>query len=440
MKQKVIDFFDTEFVDYSSYSTIRMISSAIDGLKNSHRKIIHTVLDKNIKTKSKVSRLASTVSEYTEYLNGDISGVIAGMGQFHTGTNNVPLLAAEGNYGNRFSNSPSAARYIYTHGTEFLFNVFKKEDGPILIEQIFEGHKIEPRFFLPSLPLLLINGSNGIASGFKQTIFGRDIKKVKKFLINRLKNNSKTKFNLKPYFEGFRGEVTKGEGNRWLFSGVIKRVSSTTIEITEIPPGMELARYIKILDDLKDKGKIINFKDNSDKNIFNFTVKFLKKDLLNKSDEDILNTLKLVKTETEIYNGIDEDLRVRTFKSTNDIMDYYIKIKLKYLKILKENLLDLYETELEKFKSKYLFIKAIVDGKLIINNRKNDLIIEDLEKINGIIKQNDSYNYLLNMPISSLTKEQMQKLNISIKNKKNQISELKNKSLNQIWLDDLENI
>jgi len=119
----VSDFYKNEFVDYASYSTIRMIASAIDGMKNVHRKIVSTVLDKNIKTKLKVSQLASKMAEYREYLHGDSAGAIVTMGQNYVGSNNLPLLAAEGNFGKRFTNAAAASRYIYTHGLPILFQV-----------------------------------------------------------------------------------------------------------------------------------------------------------------------------------------------------------------------------------------------------------------------------------------------------------------------------
>jgi len=435
----VSEFFKSEFVDYASYSTIRMMASAIDGMKNANRKIVYTIFDKNIKKPVKVSRLASTVSEYTEYLHGDISGVISGMGQYFAGSNNSPLLAAEGSFGNRFSNAPSAARYIYTNGTDFLFSVLNKEDDKILIEQLFEGEKIEPRFYLPTLPLIFINGANGIASGFKQTILGRNSKDIIKYLKAKL-NGKNIKFTAKPYYNGFNGKVEKSENNQWKIYGNFVRKSATVVEITELPIGIELSKYNKILDDLKDKNKITSYKDLSDKGQFKFEVKF-KKEVLKKYDDlQILERLKLVKTETEIYNAIDEDLRVRTFKTPDDLINYYYNIKIKYLEKRKSYLLDLYKNQIEHDLSKYTFIKMIVEDKLKINKRKTEAIIKDLDKVEKIIKHNNSYNYLLSMQISSLTKEQMDKLKKQINDKLNKIKELKTKTAEEIWLEDLNKL
>jgi DNA topoisomerase-2 len=438
-KLQVTDFFNDEFVDFASYSTIRMIGSAIDGMKNVHRKIFYTVLDKNIKTDKKLTQLNSIVAEYSEYLHGDMTMAIANLAQNFAGSNNLPMLAAEGNFGNRFTNEPSAGRYIYTYGLPVLFNMIDKRDDKILIEQFFEGSKIEPRFYLPSLPMLLVNGSNGIASGFKQSILPRDPKEIMKYLKGRLSGKiSKKRFNVAPYFEGFNGTVEQGEEpHQWNICGTFKKINTATIEVTEIPVGIELAKYIKMLHDLKDKGKIVNFKDNSNKNVFNFTIKYNRTALAKLSDEQIMQQLKLIKKESELYNAVDENMNVRTFKDVHEIIDYYIDVKMRYMAKRKQSLIDNINQAIPEDVSRYTFIKMIVTDKLVINKRSTEVIIKDLDKADKIIKINDSYNYLLNMSIQSLTKEKMKALEEIIKEKKIQLKLIKDTSESNMWASDL---
>ena len=438
----VKDFYINEFVDYASYSTIRMIGSVIDGMKNSHRKIICTVLDKKIKNDIKVSQLNSLVATYTEYLHGDCSGVISGMAQFYAGSNNLPLLAAEGNFGNRFKNAPSAPRYIFTYGKSILFDLINKEDDNIIEFQYFEGNRIEPKYYLPSLPLLIINGSSGISSGFKQSILPRDPKTVKKYLEKRLQTKgTKPTSQFKPSFNGFNGSVIKGDKtNQWKIVGTIKRVNTTTVDITEIPVGVELSKYISILDTLKDNDFIKSYKDLSDKNTFKFTLKFQRNVLSNLTDEELLDKLKLVKIETEIYTTLDENGKIKIFKTVQDMFDYYYDFKLLKLKERKQYLIGKYKKDIEIDNSKYIFIKSIIDGKLVINKRPIADIEKDLNTIKGIIKIDDNYNYLLNMGIGNLTKDNMDKLNKRIKDKKQQLKDLKQKSVEDLWLDELSKL
>ena len=178
-KIKITDFFQNDYVDQASYDNLRKVASLVDGQKNAARKILYTILEKNIKDEIKVSQLGSKVAEFAEYLHGSMDGVTINLAQNFPGTNNIPLLAREGNFGTRFSQSASAPRYIFTHGTKEFFELFKKEDNQVLIKQYFEGQQIEPMFYVPNLPILLINGSEGVSSGFAQKILPRNPKKNK---------------------------------------------------------------------------------------------------------------------------------------------------------------------------------------------------------------------------------------------------------------------
>jgi DNA topoisomerase-2 len=434
---KVSDFYKNELVDYASYSTFRMIASGIDGLKNSGRKIISTILDNNIKNDIKVSQLASKIAEQKEYLHGEVSleGAIVTLAQNFVSTNNVPLLQAEGNFGTRFEPTASASRYIYTYGSKDLFEIFSKDDDAVLIHQNFEGHDIEPRFYVPNLPMILVNGSTGIASGFAQIILPRNPEQIKKYLRYTLSKNDRKGFNGVPYFKGFKGNVKKGEGNQWIIEGVAEKISSTEVKITEVPVGYTLKSYIKVLDKLEDEGKIISYRDLCEDDDFNFIVKMTRASL--SKVKDLLEFFKLQKRITENYTVLDENNRVRVFKNTADIMRYYIDVKKRYLQRRKDHLISVYRDDIYTLVSKYVFIQKIVNDELIISKRSIQDIEKDLDGIDKIIKKNDSYDYLLGMNIRSLTKEKMEELMKEIKNTKNKLDNIKSKSIEEMWLDEL---
>ena len=433
-------FLQSDYSDFASYSTIRMIASAIDGQKNASRKVIKTVLDKNIKNELKVSQLASRVAEYTEYLHGDASlqGVIVTMAQNYAGANNIPLLDREGNFGNRFINEASAPRYIYTNGSKELFKFFKKIDDNVLVKQYFEGVEIEPRFYLPSLPFILINGAYGIASGFAQKILPRNPKEIEKYIKGYLKGTRK-KFNGIPYFEGFNGEIQQGgSSEKWLIKGKIKKLSATRIEITEVPIGYTLKGYLKVLDELEENEIISSYKDMSNDDSFHFIVNFKRGSLDGMTDDEILDKLKLIKKITENYTVLDENNRIKVFGNVSEIMDYYIEVKLKYLSKRKEYLMSSMGKEIREDISRYLFIKGIVEGSIIINNRPKKEIIRDIEKNPKIVKVDGSYDYLLNMRISTLTKEKMEELKRKILEKKEKLDIIKESPIEKLWENDLK--
>ena len=435
----VSEFYNSDYVDYACYSTLRALASSIDGQKNSGRKILKTVLDKKIINEIKVSQLASKMAEYTEYLHGDASGPIVTMAQNYVGTNNISLLHPEGNFGTRFKNEASAPRYIYTYGTDELFKMFNGNDKEILVKQYFEGDEIEPKFYLPSLPVLLINGAQGPATGFAQKILPRSEVAIEKFLIKALKSGKRSTFNLDPHYNGFLGEVRQGEEkHKWEILGVINRKSASKVDITELPIGYELKKYIKILDDLEDKGVITGYIDKSDDNKFNFELQFKIADLKKLTDEQLLTKLKLVNKQAENYTAIDENNKVKVFKNSDEIFWYYYDVKMNYLQKRKDFIINKITNDIYLDVSKYIFIKAIVDEKLIINKRKKSVIEKDLEKIDKIIKKDDSYNYLLSMPIYSLTKEKLDALTKEIKDKKAKLVAIKKQTLESIWMDDLK--
>ena len=433
------NFFNSDFVDYASYDNLRKIGSCIDGLKNASRKVIFTVLEKNIKEPIKVSQLANKVAEYAEYLHGSLDGVVVNLGQDFAGTNNVPLLQKKGNFGTRFAQEASAPRYIFTYGSKNLFTLFKKEDLKILKEQMFEGERIEPVFYVPTLPLILVNGSEGVSSGFAQKILPRNPKNIIKYLTNKIQGKRNNKDLLKPFFNDFKGTVEQGETSfQWLIKGKIERTNKNQITISEIPVGYDLKTYIKVLKTLEDNKVILDWDDLSDKE-FKFIVKINPKDLDKLSEDEILDKLKLVKKVTENLTCLNANNQIQEFQSAEEILDYYFKVKMEYLGKRKDYLVQELKTDLDILNAKITFIKAILDKSLVIEKQPKDKIVKNLEKI-ITVKVQDSYDYLLNMPLYSLTLEKIKALTETLKNSKLKLKETQEKTLENFWLEDLEEI
>lgn len=438
-KLTLTEFFKTDYVDYSSYSNLRMISSVVDGQKNGARKVLHTIIEQNIKAPQKVSQLSSRAAEFTEYLHGSLDGVIVSLAQNYPGANNVPLLVREGNFGTRFDNEASATRYIFTHGSDEFFQLFNKDDTPVLKHQTFEGAKIEPVFFVPTLPVLLLNGSSGVSSGFAQQILPRNPKDIQKYLNVELTKGRKPK--LIPWFNGFNGTVTQGVNSKqWEIRGTIERLSVNRLRITEIPVGTGLMDYIKVLDKLEDDKIIQSYKDLSEDNKFLFEVKMASKDLASLDEDQLLTTFKLIKRVSENFTCISEDNKIIVFETAEEVIEHYIKVKMEYLGLRKEHKLSELKDDISIEESRFAFINAIVQDELIINKRKKSDIEADLVNIRGVIKQNDSYDYLLNMSIHSLTSERLQRLSKIIKDKTNEYEVLLKTDISDIWIKEIETL
>ena len=231
-KVKLEDFFSNEYIDFSVYDNVRKLASYIDGQKNASRKILHTVLQQKIDKFLKVSNLGPRVQDYAQYLHGSLEQTVVNMTANYVGSgNNVPLLEGDGNFGSAFINEAAATRYIFARSNPILNKLFVSDDFVNLEHQDFEGAKIEPRFYVPTLPLLLINGSEGVSIGFAQKILPRNPAEIARWVQQAALKQPKTA-DLTPYWEGMKCTVEQGETPvQWLIKGNFVRNTGTKITI-----------------------------------------------------------------------------------------------------------------------------------------------------------------------------------------------------------------
>lgn len=439
---EVSNFLNTEFVQYSIYNTARSICNYIDGCKISHRKVVNTFDVNNITSRLKVSQATSKVAEQTQYIHGEVSlaGVIAGLAQDYTGSNNLNLLDPDGNFGTRFIPEPSAARYIYTKKSKFFDKVFIKEDSPLLTQQYFEGEQIEPKFYLPILPLSLVNGSEGIGSGFAQKILPRDPNQIIKELISLLSVKDYKINPVLPYFKGFAGKIIKNvEDNSYTISGICNVINTTTVEITELPIGRTLQEYLKVLNDLVEKKVIKDYVDKSDNDVFYFKLD-VTRDFTKQPIEKIYEILKLNRRVTENLTCLDENNLIVEFNSAEELLEKFVIFRLDYYQKRKQYLLKKLKDQLILARSKMFFITNVLSGKISINNASKDAIISQIQVIPGIIKIEDSYEYLLKMPIYSLTQEKIAELKDQIDEIDKKMTEVAKTSKETMWIHDLKDL
>lgn len=438
---KISDFFSNGYVNYASYDNIRKIASIIDGFKNSGRKIAYTLLEKNIKKEVKVSQLASLIEAETDYLHGSIAGVLVNMGKDYAGTNNLPLVQKSGNFGTRFVKDASADRYIYASGSENLFKYFNKLDNENLIHQTFEGIPIEPKFLIPTLPLLLINGSEGaISSGFAQEILPRNPQDIKKMVLNKLDGRHR-RVNLTPFYNGFNGVIEQGENpKQWIIKGIINLLSPSRVEISEVPTGNTLKGYLKVLDKLEDDRFISSYIDKSEDDNFLFIIKIPSKTLKTFSHDELLKKLKLIKTVTENYTCINAENKIEIFENVESMIDCFLETKQIFMEKRKNSMMVRYTHDMNIANSKYEFIKMVTSDELIINKRKKIDIINEIIKLNKFYLVDNKFDYLLNMNITSLTIEKMKELKEQANLAKIKLNELTNKTANVLLIDDINNI
>ena len=408
----VTSFFDKEYLDYARYVVEnRAIPSCIDGLKPTQRKVVY-IANKIWKTGNekpmKLFQLAGRVASEAFYHHGNTSLESSMVGMAQKFKNSLPLLEGVGQFGSLRSPAAGAPRYISAK----LHPNFRLlyQDFDLLENKIEEGEKIEPAFFLPIVPTVILNGTSGIAVGFATNILNRNPKDVVDACISTL-NNKKMKV-LAPWIQEFKGTFTRDLENpkTWKIKGQYQIINTTTVKITAIPPNYTYERYEEILNLLQEKGIITSYDDNSSETI-EYILKF-RRSVLNSlvsSEGKLERTLRLNTQETENLTTLDENGKLKIFDKAEDIVKHFVGVRLGWYQTRKDYLIDKTEKQLSLVTNKARFIKDIIDGKLKINNVPKEKIVTYL-KTNAYDTVHGSYDYLLSMAIHSLTKERYEKL------------------------------
>lgn len=432
MSIDISQFLNYEFADSALYMSYRAIPSYIDGLKNSHRKIVYTIKKKNLKNELKVYQLASMVASESNYIHGDSSlqGAIVTLAQDYTGANNFPFIKGEGNFGTRFLNEASAARYIAAHPQEYFNSLFRKEDDINLITQNFEGDEIEPRFYVPTLPLLLINGCTGIGVGFSTKILPRSKANIEKAIKAVLEGKRTTKAMFKPYWNGFKGDVVELAPNKWDIRGKLT-VNGKKALIEELPIPYSLPDYIATLKKLKEKDIICKYTDLSENDNFKFEV--LLTDEESKKDYDTIFTdLKLSNIITESFVCIDENNAIREFNSAIEVFQAYMKIRLDFLQKRLQSEIDRLQREADTLKEISSFITEVINNTINLKDKR--AVVEK----NIVDKGYTIVDRLLAMPLYSITNEKALEAKKKYREKLSELQAMKKETPTTLCLKDLE--
>jgi DNA topoisomerase II len=432
------DFFKNEYIDFSVYDNVRKLSSYIDGQKNASRKIVHTVLQQNIDKFTKVSNLGPKVQDYAQYLHGSLEGTIVNMTANYVGSgNNVPLLEGDGNFGSAFINDAAATRYIFARMNPILKQLYNKDDFVNLEHQNFEGAKIEPRYYVPVLPMLAINGSEGVSIGYAQKILPRKAKEIMKWVKQRATGERITA-DLTPHWEGMKCTVNKGESSvQWEITGSFVRTTKHRITINALPVGYALKQYQDVLEKLVEDKVIKDFDDLSDNDVFEFEIQ-VDRAFGDRTDEWILNKLKLIKKVSENFTCIDENNKIVIFNSLSELLEAWYTKRIEFNDLRKQHLLASMQEEMDYTNARARFIQGVVDEAIELRNTKEADVIAQAEAYDAILQ--GRVKGFLGLPMRSLTTEEIAKLNAKAKELKNQIAAYKKHTFEEILVKDLDTI
>lgn len=438
-------FINRELVQFSIYDNIRSIPNVIDGMKPSQRKILYTCLLDNIfENKSiKVAQLSGIVSQKSNYHHGEVSiqSTIVKMAQEFVGTGNMQLLYPSGNFGSRMSNGEDAAsaRYIFTYLRDVVKILFNNIDNKLLDYIDEEGTRIEPNYYVPIVPMILLNGSTGIGTGWSTNIPCFKLEDIVHNLKALIRDPDSELMDMIPYYKHFKGTIVKESMNSWRSIGVINIVKKNVVEITEIPVGDCKEEYKKFLNKLMDDDGIvenITINDNNKKFTSNDICYLVKLREVVTSD-DIPRLIKLFKLEKTISGSnmvaFDENMVIQKYYSVEEILWTFYEVRLKFYDKRYKYITDMLTEKLRGINEKIRFVTMIVNNEIVVFKKSKKEIKEILES-----HEFEEHEMLLNMSIYKFTKEEIEKLKKESEEVGNEIKIHNNKTSKDLWLEDLD--
>lgn len=468
------DFINKELILFSMADNQRSIPSVVDGLKPGQRKVLYTCFRRNLKKDMKVVELAGLVSGMTAYQHGDTSlqQTIVGLAQTFVGSNNINCLEPSGNFGSRLQGGGdcASARYIYTRLSPFARRVFHTADEPLLTYNMDDGQKIEPETYMPVVPMILINGADGIGTGWSSSIPNYNPEDVVSNIKRLMKGEPVVP--MQPWFRGFTGEVVALGGDRYKFSGIIKETGDKEVEITELPIRTWTQDFKDKLEEIIKAEKVPSFiKDYRDYNTHSkvhFVIQLDEKNMKSALSDGLEEKFKLSKTiATTNLVAFDPEGRITKYSTVDDILKEFYTVRLKYYERRKQHQLSELQKELEKLSNQARFIQMIIDGSLVISKKKKSVLVNELKEkgfkpIAKVVEAaklgedepvveegeeadnretevlSSSYDYLLGMPMWSLTQERVERLRRQIGDREMEVDALIKLSKEDIWNRDLD--
>jgi DNA topoisomerase II len=431
------NFVNKDLIHFSNYNLERSIPNVMDGLKTSQRKILFSALKRNLKSEIRVAQFAGYVSEHSGYHHGEASlnDAIIGMAQDYVGSNNLAWLVPQGQFGTRLQGGNDAAspRYIHTYLQPYISSLVPTDDLECLKYRDDDGLPVEPEWYAPILPMLLVNGARGIGTGYSTYIPQCNPANLLLGLQRWLKKEVKLEdINLDPWYRGFAGTIEK-TGSDFTVKGNWT-ISKDTMTITELPVETWTSDYKEWLDKQLTEGIIKDYSDTSTDTHVSITVKLTGTPEHTKLIEKSLTS----KIKLTNMHAFDSECVINKYETLHEILDEFSVIRL-----------DLYKKRraycLKQMKAKLPFHENVVK---FIEQQSLDTPLPDLRRKTReecdtllekyFVKISDSYDYLMDLPIKSITTTNARKHQADLESLRGKIAELEKKTPEQLWLDDLE--
>ncbi|XQJ28471.1 DNA topoisomerase ii [Leishmania guyanensis] len=377
------DFVDKELILFSIADCERSIPSAIDGFKPGQRKILFSCFKRNLVNSIKVVQLAGYVSEHSAYHHGEQSLVqtIVGMAQDFVGSNNVPLLRKDGQFGTRLHGGKdhAAGRYIFTRLMHVARAIFHPADDFVVEYKDDDGLSVEPFYYIPVIPMVLVNGTTGIGTGFSTSIPNYNPLEVIRNLERLMRGEEVHK--MQPWYFGFTGTMEEKEPGKFISHGRYEVRPDGVVCITELPIGVWTQTYKKFLEDMREKELVVQYREHTTDVTVDFEV-FLHPQVLEQwVAQDVVEERLQLKEYVHATNIIafNKEGQITKYWDAESVLKDFYLVRLDYYAKRKDYLLGELRRLTSKLENMVRFVREVVEGTLVVTKRKKKELLEDLQ-------------------------------------------------------------
>ena len=484
------EFINNELIHFSIYDCERSIPNLVDGNKTSQRKVLYTAFKRRLTSEIKVAQFSGSVSELSRYHHGEASlnQTIVNMAQNFVGSNNINLLQPNGQFGTRLMGGEDSAseRYIYTLLNPLTRLIFPESDDNVLTYLEDDGTPVEPMFYAPIIPMILVNGSKGIGTGFSTDIMCYNPVTLIEYIRSALTGKNTNEIDIHPYYQGFKGEISHLTDSKYLIKGKYEILNDKQVRVTELPIGMWTQDFKDLLEELlqteatpsasakaktkakktsldankgKEKAKVkapVKPKSNSPIKEYNdmstdvtidFTITFAAgqiSKLVAESGEHGCNglekMLKLYTTKTNTnMHMFDENEKLIKYSNVKEVIDHFMKVRLDLYVKRKAYQVEALAKVALILSNKARFITEILDETIDLRKKKTAVVSQILkDKKYDIIDEDEDFKYLVRLPMDSVTEENVKKILNERDSKQAELENLKGTTTTQLWLNELD--
>jgi len=477
-------FIHDEMIHFSKYDCDRSIPNGMDGLKISLRKILFSAFKKNLKTEIKVAQFSGYVSEHSGYHHGEASlnAAIVGMAQNFVGSNNINLFEPNGQFGTRLQGGKDSAseRYIFTQLNKITRFIFRAEDDAVLTYLDDDGQSVEPIFYVPIIPMVLVNGVKGIGTGFSTDIICYNPQQIIDYIKYKLTPASAPTSTpaptINPFYKNFKGTIQRivdaSTATKYLIKGCYTILDDKKIRITELPVGTWTDDYKKFIEQLIEPVAkksdsagagsasaaaaaiqlVKDYNDMSTDAIVDITLTMMPNIIATYRDKVVEHGCTMLEKCLGLYttqsttnmNMFDANEKLKKYNTPEEIVDDYYPVRIEYYQKRKTYLLDALRKELLVLSNRARYISEILDDTIDLRRKTTAMMVQILKDRKYDTQQGDDgdsgsagYKYLLKLPMDSVSEENVEKLRTEKEKKEKELAHLESKTTQNLWQDDL---